>query len=458
MTAVNSSRKKDNFTIEQQMLALSLVSYRGFADMTDWFIGRANVRQAIEHGLGAWSPLADWELVWGPAIHQAPFTVFDDDVVFIAKHVAEPRYAVVIRGTNPVDLLDWVFGDFQVGNLLGWPLDSHGVPRVEISVSAFRGLMYLLNMQAGGRIDRVWDALAGRIVDPARSALRVPLRVLDPLLDRVLRHAEITAEAYEDRTMRRRVRDLPVEDRWKSMATTWAHRSNDPPTDRPRRRSRLDGLWDWASLVAVEAGVMPQRVRPGLTLVEFLAGELVDQDGAEIIVTGHSKGGALAPVLALWLAQTQQGSPPDTADRWDPDGKAAVICHAFAGPTPGNAGFAQLYDWILGDAGHRYANRVDVAPHAWAIDDESGGLDLTTIERLYGGAIRDNGALRDLLSAIRSTVDDLDYAHPGRHVHLLPGRTRPGLDLVSQMVDQHLPAYVRLMGLRNVIDPIDVVW
>ncbi len=443
------------FTIEQQMLALSLVSYRGFADMATSFIGRATVRESIERGLEDWPPLHDWELVWGPAIHQTPLTLFDDDVVFVAKHRADPRYAIVIRGTNPVDLLDWVLGDFQVGNLLGWPLDTDGIPRVEISVSAYRGLMYLLHLQAGGRFDRAWDAVAGRLVDPARSALRVPFRLLDPVLHRLLRRAATTLDAYEDRTVRRRVRGAEDADRWREMAESWRHHT---PTDTDGHApSRLDGLWDWASLVAIEAGVLPQRARPGFTLVEYLASELESLEKAEVIVTGHSKGGALAPVLALWLAQTQGGSPPETAAAWDPPGKATVACHAFAGPTPGNEGFARLYDRVLGDAGHRYANRADVAPHAWAIDDAEGRLDLTTVERLYGGAIERQAALRSLLGAMRSSVADLAYAHPGRDVHLLPGRSRRGLDLASQMVYQHLPAYTHLMGLRGAVDAFDLV-
>jgi hypothetical protein len=445
------------FTTEQQMLALSLASYRGFADMATWFIGRATVRESIERALEDWAPLQDWTLGWGPAIHQTPFTLFDDDVVFVAKHRSEPRYAIVIRGTNPVDLLDWVLGDFQVGNLLGWPLDAHGIPRVEISVSAYRGLMYLLNMQAGSRLDRAWDAVAGRIVDPARSALRLPFRVLDPVLEQVLRHAETTANAFEDRTVRRRVRGREDEERWGTMAASWSRHPAGRPTSPPPMRSRLDGLWDWASLVAIEAGVVPQRARPGVTLVEYLSTELTTIDAADVIVTGHSKGGALAPVLALWLAQTQHGAPAETAALWDPAGKANVVCHAFAGPTPGNEGFARLYDHVLGDAGHRYANRVDVAPHAWAVEDDAGRLDLTTVERLYGGAIEQNRALRQLLGAIRSTVDDLAYAHPGRDVHVLPGRSRPGLDVASQMVHQHLPAYANLMGLRGSVDPFDLV-
>ncbi len=50
-----------------------------------------------------------------------------------------------------------------------------------------------------------------------------------------------------------------------------------------------------------------QSLVPGVTLIAFLQAAVAAADGARVrvTVTGHSKGGALAPTLALWLADSQ---------------------------------------------------------------------------------------------------------------------------------------------------------
>ena len=54
-----------------------------------------------------------------------------------------------------------------------------------------------------------------------------------------------------------------------------------------------------------------------------------------ILVQAHSKGGPIAAAFAQWLE--------DIALQWDPDRKAKLQVYTFAGPTPGNAGFAHRY-------------------------------------------------------------------------------------------------------------------
>jgi alpha-beta hydrolase superfamily lysophospholipase len=52
--------------------------------------------------------------------------------------------------------------------------------------------------------------------------------------------------------------------------------------------------------------------------------------GASLTVTGHSLGGTLAPVVALKLAEAAPGR--------------AITAVSFAGMTPGDAGFAALFE------------------------------------------------------------------------------------------------------------------
>ena len=106
----------------------------------------------------------------------------------------------------------------------------------------------------------------------------------------------------------------------------------------------------------------------GLDLLGFLSGEAGAAGGPlDVAITGHSKGGALAPVVALWLRELL--ASPDAAERWDGDRGSRVSCHAFAGPTPGNAGLADRIDRSLGADHHHLRNANDVVTHAWQADE-----------------------------------------------------------------------------------------
>src|SRR5215831_2057343 len=107
---------------DKTMLALAALSYRGFGSQSE---------AAIHDALVAWLPkmeaegLGRWTLVWGPASFRAQTSLVDDAMVFVAKQsdvppASPPRYAIAIRGTNPVSPFDWVCGDFWVSLQTDW--------------------------------------------------------------------------------------------------------------------------------------------------------------------------------------------------------------------------------------------------------------------------------------------------------------------------------------------------
>lgn len=96
----------------------------------------------------------------------------------------------------------------------------------------------------------------------------------------------------------------------------------------------------------------------GRTLVDFLA--TVTHQPVQIAVTGHSLGGALAPTVALWLADTQ-----GFLSHWDPHKHATLSALPTAGPTAGNQPFAAYSGKKLGARLTPYYNKLDVVPHAW---------------------------------------------------------------------------------------------
>lgn len=108
----------------------------------------------------------------------------------------------------------------------------------------------------------------------------------------------------------------------------------------------------------------------GKTMIQALGDYLgtINQP-AQLAVAGHSLGGALAPVMGLYLHDSQQFS-----NNWNSSGKVTSIgIHATAGPTPGEQNFAKYVPYVIahpisGQATLTYEslyNTLDVVPQAW---------------------------------------------------------------------------------------------
>lgn len=108
----------------------------------------------------------------------------------------------------------------------------------------------------------------------------------------------------------------------------------------------------------------------GKTMIQALSAYLANlSQPAQLAVAGHSLGGALAPVMGLYLHDSQQFS-----GNWNSSGKISTIAiHATAGPTPGEQNFAKYIPYVIahpvsGQATLTYEslyNTLDVVPQAW---------------------------------------------------------------------------------------------
>lgn len=128
--------------------------------------------------------------------------------------------------------------------------------------------------------------------------------------------------------------------------------------------------------------VTPEATVPGTgtTLMHFLRG--IVKTKVSITVAGHSLGGALASVVALWLADTQQG----LILPWDFFKNATIGAHTYAGPTAGNSVFANYVYRKLGDLLVPSYNSIDAIPHAWqeTPTQNSQGANLPALSDLPG--------------------------------------------------------------------------
>lgn len=166
----------------------------------------------------------------------------------------------------------------------------------------------------------------------------------------------------------------------------------------------------------------------GQTITEFLTA-VAAKDKVNLLFTGHSLGGALAPTLALSFKQLQ-----NLAGGWDPHGNANISTVPFAGPTAGDADFATYFNSQLGDACDRIYNTLDVVPHAW---QES---TLEEIPDLYKPTLEMNFAERAVLAIIEATVKDYTQINTG-HPITWTIQTTDKPSFLAQAATQHDDSY-----------------
>lgn len=111
----------------------------------------------------------------------------------------------------------------------------------------------------------------------------------------------------------------------------------------------------------------------GLTLTEYLASLVNTGNSINLMVTGHSLGGALSTAMAyvLQTAQTQTGTFTKTDGSgsfsfgsWDPHQRASLQLLATASPAVGGTDFQSQIQDAFGAASVVW-NQYDLVPHAW---------------------------------------------------------------------------------------------
>jgi lipase (class 3) len=383
------------FTDEQVMLTLAGLTYRGFASALSSEPNAAVVCREVLEGLRTLSPVRDvWELVWGPATHRGPRAVFDSSAMYVVRdRVDRHRYVVAIRGTNPIALEDWLIGDFWVRSTVPWPYAAPA-DGAAISASTAVGLSTIQQMRSPGV-----PSPAAPSTSPANSAAALVARIqeIDSQWGRLFRQTSHIVEHIGAGNV-----TLPV-----------------PPVMlRPTLPAHID-----------RAG--------SLDLLSFLGAEAADAPRSlDVAVTGHSKGGALAPAVALWLKEALTSGDP--RECWDTSRSARVSCHAFAGPTPGNAGFARRLEAVLGADHHHLRNMNDVVTHAWQ-DDE-----LRQVPGLYG--LRSE-PFRVLFALIAAVVQPLAYRQAQAGVRKFSGGLDTDRPFGAEFIHQHMEAYLEELEL-----------
>jgi hypothetical protein len=115
-----------------------------------------------------------WSLAWGPVSYTVPGSYYQNNLMYVARLIstASPaQYAIAIRGTDGKALLDWLLEDFDILQMLPWPLGASASYTVgQISESASIALTILLNM-----IDPILQQTLLEFLESEMQKLSVPL-------------------------------------------------------------------------------------------------------------------------------------------------------------------------------------------------------------------------------------------------------------------------------------------
>ncbi|HEX2079872.1 MAG TPA: hypothetical protein VHG08_19300 [Longimicrobium sp.] len=179
----------------------------------------------------------------------------------------------------------------------------------------------------------------------------------------------------------------------------------------------------------------------GTTVLKFLQ-DIPDKQGMNLIVAGHSLGGALSATVTLWLH--------DIRLLWDPFHQVALSSIPTAGPTAGNGAFAQYSNGAIQLT--RFANAIDVVPHAWQASD------LAKIPTLYVPSIDPDPAVEGLVALAEQISAAGDYTQLVNDTGWFPFDVDTSLinpddpaivNFVAQLAWQHTTAYLRYFNVES---------
>lgn len=185
----------------------------------------------------------------------------------------------------------------------------------------------------------------------------------------------------------------------------------------------------------------------GLSLFKYLANQVADNpDSLTVTVTGHSLGGALSPVTALALLDSQ-GVSLDESNGWDPQSKSQISVMPTAGPAPGDEEWRDYYDGKLGDRTNRVWNKIDIVPHAWQISM------LNEIPSIYEPQIQASENITKFVAGAVSKSEDFQKQAGSPLMQICPSvEGLPGkVDIskapfLKQAGYQHVEAYSEILG------------
>lgn len=190
------------------------------------------------------------------------------------------------------------------------------------------------------------------------------------------------------------------------------------------------------------------QTAPSVTLQQFLS-SLQNKNTISLWFTGHSLGGALAPLMTLALMDPN--STLNTSNNVSLGQWASVSLLATAGPSIGDQNFVSYFGTTLGTTGSASSfiwNANDVVPHAW---NEATLMEITTPTNIYNLQLDPSKCLAKTLQSMQQKAKPYTYtqfqptpAFSGNLQTYTKGLVAwsPESEFLAQVSYQHINAYV----------------
>lgn len=135
---------------QKQMATLAFLAYLGDDLKGSDEEVENKLDECVTAALQTQEGVGNWSLAWGPAVYHFSLGRLDDNMMYVVRDTATPsRLAVVVRGTNPSAILDWVVEDLEVVRQVPWSWG--GAPAdAKVSRGTSEGLKVLQTMTAEG--------------------------------------------------------------------------------------------------------------------------------------------------------------------------------------------------------------------------------------------------------------------------------------------------------------------
>jgi hypothetical protein len=231
------------------------------------------------------------------------------------------------------------------------------------------------------------------------------------------------------------IADWVLEDFWTGNTVPWPYGA--VPSQPRISVSSLLGLMILQTIVPC-----PDLPGQGTTLGAFVTSTVAaEASPITITTTGHSLGGSLSPLMALWLRDTQGTDNVAPRDQWDPNATTTLIAYSYAGATSGDANWAQHFDDRF-DAEHAFRcwNMYDIVPYVWDVKD------IAKIPTLYGTPA--DPSIQKIADNAIAAVQGLDYRQFHADTPPLPNAMLiPTKSFWLQVAYQHIIGYFVGVGL-----------
>jgi hypothetical protein len=387
-----------------ELLTLAALSYRGCEFNLSNPHGRKIVYDEINRCLREFPGVRDkFQIAWGPAGYNPESLDLDDSAMYVVLDKRTSDLAIIIRGTNFFSLGDWLT-NLRI-DPEQWESGGAG-SGVTITHSTAYGLKILQQLKGEPGPPSDTGQSAKEIADAAALAAKAAL--LYQLLEAIFREVHHEDPAALVATVKTLIENI---------------------------MEARQGFAQQEAAAFSEAAASQPTAPAATTLVEFLKNYVGSASApVKVWVVGHSKGGALASALALWLAEWRGAN----AGNWNPQNRATLHLATFADPTPGNANFAKRVQNAMATT-YRLANPYDIVPHVWAADEAA------RIPALYGTKLL---ALEPLALLLVPRLRRYGYEHECS-AESWPRTSLAERPLLTQIAVNHLDAYLHKLGIYD---------